>query len=195
MAPPGLPPALPQVLPPSSPTGGLPGARGEQAPAVADCPAALAGKARCYTGQDGNGAHYALAVPARWNGSLVVHAHGGPDLGDASDPARSTEDLERWAVMVEEGYAWAGSSYRRGGYGTRMAAADTESVRRVFVDRIGKPDRTCVHGQSGVPAVPVRLPSAAPAGRARLARHDGDAGAGLEPDRRGGHRPQRPSAS
>ncbi|CAM5346777.1 Alpha/beta hydrolase OS=Streptomyces griseus subsp. griseus (strain JCM 4626 / NBRC) OX=455632 GN=SGR_1156 PE=4 SV=1 [Streptomyces griseus subsp. griseus] len=57
------------------------------APAVADCPEVLAGKARCYTGQDGNGAHYALAVPIRWNGSLVVHAHGGPDLGDASDPA------------------------------------------------------------------------------------------------------------
>ncbi|MFF0192591.1 hypothetical protein OHA57_32315 [Streptomyces anulatus] len=118
------------------------------APVVADCPAELAGKARCYTGQDGNGAHYALAVPVRWNGSLVVHAHGGPDLGDASDPARSTEDLERWAVMVEEGYAWAGSSYRRGGYGTRMAAADTESVRRVFLDRFGKPERTYVHGQS-----------------------------------------------
>ncbi|MFE2973171.1 alpha/beta hydrolase family protein [Streptomyces sp. NPDC059258] len=118
------------------------------APVTAACPEALAGKARCYTGQDGNRAHYALAVPLRWNGSLVVHAHGGPDLGDASDPARSTEDLERWAVMVEEGYAWAGSSYRRGGYGTRMAAADTESVRRVFVDRFGKPERTYLHGQS-----------------------------------------------
>ncbi len=98
---------------------------------AADCPSVLAGKARCYTGRDAQGAHYAIAVPTRWNGSLVVHAHGGPDLGEASDPARSTGDLERWAVMVKEGYAWAGSSYRRGGYGTRMAAADTESVHRV----------------------------------------------------------------
>ncbi|MFD4594470.1 alpha/beta hydrolase [Streptomyces rubiginosohelvolus] len=137
----GRAPAAP--APAGSPTGS-PAA----APVAADCPEALAGKARCYTGQDGNGAHYALAVPTRWNGSLVVHAHGGPDLGDASDPARSTKDLERWAVMVEEGYAWAGSSYRRGGYGTRMAAADTESVRRVFVDRFGKPGRTYLHGQS-----------------------------------------------
>lgn len=118
------------------------------APVAADCPEELAGKARCYTGRDENGAHYALAVPIRWNGSLVVHAHGGPDLGDASDPARSVEDLGRWAVMVQEGYAWAGSSYRRGGYGTRMAAADTESVRRVFTDRFGKPGRTYLHGQS-----------------------------------------------
>ncbi|RKR86434.1 hypothetical protein BDK92_0660 [Micromonospora pisi] len=117
-------------------------------PAPATCPANLATKATCYTGQDGNGAYYTIAVPTRWNGSLVVHAHGGPDLGDASDPARSTEDLERWAVMVDEGYAWAGSSYRRGGYGTAMAAADTENLRRLFVTEFGKPKRTYAHGQS-----------------------------------------------
>ncbi|MCQ4200502.1 DUF6351 family protein [Streptomyces sp. NPDC060311] len=117
-------------------------------PVAADCPPALAKKATCYTGRDTNGAHYAMAVPHRWNGSLVVHAHGGPGLGDASDPARSTEDLERWAVMVDQGYAWAGSSYRRGGYGARMAAADTENVRRLFTDRFGRPEHTYLHGQS-----------------------------------------------
>ncbi|MFK4687326.1 hypothetical protein [Streptomyces pristinaespiralis] len=117
-------------------------------PAPAVCPAELAEKATCYSGQDANGAHYTFAIPARWNGSLVVHAHGGPDLGAASDPGRSGEDLQRWAVMVDEGYAWAGSSYRRGGYGTRMAAADTENVRRLFVDTFGRPQRTYVHGQS-----------------------------------------------
>ena len=117
-------------------------------PAPAPCPDEIAGIADCYTGQDANGAHYAMAVPKQWNGDLVVHAHGGPDLGDASDPTRSVEDLGRWSVMVEEGYAWAGSSYRRGGYGVRMAAADTESVRRLFVDEFGQPGRTLLHGQS-----------------------------------------------
>ncbi|AXL92611.1 hypothetical protein C4J65_33285 [Streptomyces sp. CB09001] len=117
-------------------------------PSAADCPPALAEKATCYTGREADGAYYTMAVPHRWNGSLVVHAHGGPDLGDASDPARSTEDLERWAVMVDQGYAWAGSSYRRGGYGARMAAADTESVRRLFTDRFGRPEHTYLHGQS-----------------------------------------------
>ncbi|MEU6345177.1 hypothetical protein ABZ883_29990 [Streptomyces sp. NPDC046977] len=117
-------------------------------PAPAPCPANLAAEATCYRGQDANGAFYAMAVPHDWNGSLVVHAHGGPDLGDTSDPERSTGDLERWSVMVNEGYAWAGSSYRRGGYGTRMAVADTENVRRLFVARFGTPRRTFVHGQS-----------------------------------------------
>ncbi|MFF4273423.1 hypothetical protein [Streptomyces sp. NPDC001536] len=117
-------------------------------PAPISCPVNLAEKATCYTGQDANGAFYAIAVPKRWNGSLVVHAHGGPDLGEGSDPERSLGDLERWSVMVDQGYAWAGSSYRRGGYGTRMAAADTENVRRLFVDEFGRPRRTFVHGQS-----------------------------------------------
>ncbi|MFJ7074268.1 hypothetical protein [Streptomyces sp. NPDC098781] len=128
---------------------GASNARGESAePALAECPADLVGKADCYTGRDAAGAYYAMAVPADWNGSLVVHSHGGPDLGAESDPARSLDDLGRWSVMVKEGYAWAGSSYRRGGYGTRMAAADTESVRRLFVEEFGKPRRTYAHGQS-----------------------------------------------
>lgn len=128
---------------------GASNARGETAgPARAECPVGLAGEATCYTGRDAGGAHYAIAVPSDWNGSLVVHAHGGPDLGAESDPTRSLDDLGRWSVMVKEGYAWAGSSYRRGGYGTRMAAADTESVRRLFVGEFGKPRRTYVHGQS-----------------------------------------------
>src|SRR5690606_41904699 len=77
-------------------------------PTVADCPADIADLATCYGGQDVNGAYYAIAVPHEWNGSLVMHAHGGPDLEpEGSDPERSVDDLERWTVMVEEGYAWA----------------------------------------------------------------------------------------
>ena len=130
--------------------GGISPARAatEAPPAKVSCPSSLEEKATCYTGQDANGAFYAIAVPKRWNGSLVVHAHGGPDLGEGSDPERSLGDLERWSVMVDQGYAWAGSSYRRGGYGTRMAAADTENVRRLFVEEFGHPQRTLVHGQS-----------------------------------------------
>ncbi|EPH39727.1 hypothetical protein ABT390_22500 [Streptomyces aurantiacus] len=119
-----------------------------EAPQPADCPASVGTKADCYTGRDSSGAYYAIAVPKNWNGSLVVHAHGGPDLGAESDPRRSVEDLGRWSVMVDQGYAWAGSSYRRGGYGTRMAAADTESLRRLFVREFRKPRKTYLHGQS-----------------------------------------------
>lgn len=122
---------------------------GNARPTVTDCPADIADLATCYRGQDVNGAYYAIAVPHEWNGSLVMHAHGGPDLEpEGSDPERSVDDLERWTVMVEEGYAWAGSSYRRGGYGVRMAAEDTETLRQLYVDHFGQPRRTFVHGQS-----------------------------------------------
>ncbi|WP_197289393.1 hypothetical protein [Saccharothrix sp. NRRL B-16348] len=122
------------------------------APATADtgqvpCPARLPAGATCYGGQDANGAFYAFAIPADWNGSLVVHAHGGPDLA-APTADRPAEDLDRWAVAVHEGYALAGSSYRRGGYGTRMGAADTEHARELFARRFGEPRKTFLHGQS-----------------------------------------------
>ncbi|WP_051570916.1 alpha/beta hydrolase [Cryptosporangium arvum] len=110
------------------------------------CPAPLAGRATCYTGQDARGAYYAIAVPERWNGSLIVYAHGGPGFTTAAeDPAG---DLASWSALVDHGYAWVGSSYRRGGYGVRMAAADTESARRRFTETVGRPSRTYLHGQS-----------------------------------------------
>ncbi|MEU0127969.1 hypothetical protein [Streptomyces sp. NPDC006289] len=125
-----------------------PSAAAVGAPAPTPCPAELTAGARCYSGQDAHGAHYTVAVPREWNGTLVLHAHGGPDLGAESDPRRSSDDLARWSVMVDQGYAWAGSAYRRGGYGTRMAASDTESLRRLFTKEFGRPATTLVHGQS-----------------------------------------------
>ena len=140
-----------------APVAGLPPAAASSSPAPVTCPETLGDVATCYTGQDDNGAYYAIAVPHDWQGDLVVHAHGGPDLGDASDPERSLEDLERWSVMVEEGYAWAASAYRRGGYGVRMAVADTESVRQLFVEEFGAPGLTLAHGQSWGGNVAARL--------------------------------------
>lgn len=112
-----------------------------------DCPESLPAGTDCYSGIQPSGAYYSIAVPDDWNGGLVVHAHGGPGLGDA-DPDRTGDDLDRWSVMVSEGYAWVASSYRRGGYGAQMAAADTEQARQLFVDAFGEPATTILHGQS-----------------------------------------------
>lgn len=114
---------------------------------VRACPAALPRDARCYAGRDPNGAFYWIAMPARWSGVLMVHAHGGPrtKAPEIDDPV---EDLERFAFMVKEGHAWAGSTYRRGGYGVRMAAEDTDALRRLVWSRFGRPRRTILHGQS-----------------------------------------------
>ena len=117
------------------------------APAPAACPAPVPSSARCFTGEDGAGAFYWIAIPRDWNRVLVMHAHGGPETGPPQSE-RSRKDLERWAVTVKAGYAWAGSTYRRGGYGVTMAAEDTERLRRLFVSHFGAPRRTLLHGQS-----------------------------------------------
>ncbi|QND52867.1 alpha/beta hydrolase [Phyllobacterium sp. 628] len=113
----------------------------------AQCPAKLPADTDCYSGQDKNGAFYWIARPKNWNGILVLHTHGGPRLSrpNIDDPV---EDLERFAVTVSEGYAWAGSSYRREGYGVRMAAEDTENLRLIAWDKLGRPRLTLLHGQS-----------------------------------------------
>ena len=118
-------------------------------PQLQACPAEVPAGARCYTGDDGRGAFYRIAIPANWDKQvLVMHAHGGPaDTGPAK-AERSEQDLKRWAVTVKAGYAWAGSSYRRGGYGVTMAAEDTERLRQIFVQHFGAARRTLLHGQS-----------------------------------------------
>lgn len=119
------------------------------APKEAACPKEVPAGAKCYTGEDTVGSYYWIAIPAGWNRNvLVMHAHGGPaDTGPAR-PERSLEDLQRWAITVKAGHAWAGSTYRRGGYGVTMAAQDTERLRQIFVRHFGEPRRTLLHGQS-----------------------------------------------
>lgn len=121
----------------------------QPAPQPQACPPEVPAGARCYTGEDGNGAFYWIAIPAQWNqGVLVMHAHGGPADTGPAELKRSEEDLKRWAVTVKAGHAWAGSSYGRGGYGVTMAADDTERLRQIFVRHFGQPRRTLLHGQS-----------------------------------------------
>lgn len=127
--------------------GVLPASAQAIAPEPAECPASLPEGTTCSSGRSADGAWFWIARPSDWNGTLIVHAHGGPRT---AEPGRNdpVEDLERFSVMVSEGYAWAGSTYRRGGYGVRMAARDTDDLRRIVWDAFGKPKRTLLHGQS-----------------------------------------------
>jgi len=126
------------------------------------CPAALPAASRCLTGRDEAGAYYWIAVPPAWNGVLVLHAHGGPELGEPRAD-RTEQDLKRWAVMLKAGYAWAGSSYRQGGVAVRAAGEDTERLRGIFVTNVGKPRITILHGQSWGASVAAKAAEAYPA--------------------------------
>ena len=116
-------------------------------PQAQACPQGVPDGARCLRGQDSASAHYLIVMPQQWSGVLVVHAHGGPALGPPQ-ATRADEDIQRWAITVREGHAWAGSVFRQGGFAVTTAAEDTERVRRIFVDHVAKPRRTLLHGQS-----------------------------------------------
>lgn len=113
---------------------------------VVTCPRPLDVAARCYEGRDASGAAFAIAIPEKWNRALVIYGHGGPSLR-APDPERVRQSLDRWSFVVKAGYAWAGTSYARGGYGVRSAAEDLERLRGVFVAAFGAPRRALLHGE------------------------------------------------
>lgn len=119
----------------------------EPAPVAAPCPKGTPEGARCLRGQDSARAHYLIVMPAQWSGVLVVHAHGGPTLGEPK-ASRADEDIARWAITVRLGHAWAASVFRQGGVAVGSAAEDTERVRRIFVQHVAQPRRTLLHGQS-----------------------------------------------
>lgn len=68
----------------------------EAPPPQVACPAGVPAGVQCWRGQDSAGSHYLLAKPAPWSGVLVVHAHGGPALGEPK-ASRADEDIQRWA--------------------------------------------------------------------------------------------------
>ena len=134
----------------------------EAAPAAAPCPAGVPAGARCLRGQDSAQSHYLIVLPEKWSGVLVVHAHGGPNLGPPQ-ASRADEDIRRWAITVREGHAWAGSVFRQGGFAVTTAAEDTERVRRIFIDHVAQPRRTLLHGQSWGAMVATRAAELFPA--------------------------------
>ena len=111
------------------------------------CPDAVAAVATCYGAKLETGAYLLAAMPNSWNGNLIVFAHGGPSVAAPAEDD-SKDDLAKYSIGVKMGFAWIASTYRKEGYGVQMAADDTDDARKFFIDRIGKPKRTILHGAS-----------------------------------------------
>jgi pimeloyl-ACP methyl ester carboxylesterase len=88
-----------------------------------------------------------IASPARWNGDLLILAHGyAPPTAPLSVgfDANSTPYRE----LLDQGWMVAATSYRRNGTIIRDAAEDVELLRRHVASRFGRPQRTFVLGWS-----------------------------------------------
>jgi hypothetical protein len=94
-----------------------------------------------------NGAPYRIRVPANWNGTLLVFAHGYRDKADHpgevdnrnADIAPSPA-LE--APLLAQGFALAGSAYRDNGWEIEGGIQDTKDLAVLFREIVAKPDRT-----------------------------------------------------
>ena len=74
------------------------------------------------------GAAYRVEIPVNWNGRLVMWAHGfrgeGPNLTVDNPPFRRH--------LIQQGYAWAASSYSKNFYDVRVGVEDTNALALAF---------------------------------------------------------------
>lgn len=94
-----------------------------------------------------NGANYRITVPAAWNGTLLLYAHGYRDKADhpgevdnvnpdiAPSPALA-------GALLAQGYALAGTAYQDNGWAVAEGSQDVRVLASYFRDHVAKPDRT-----------------------------------------------------
>src|SRR5262247_4339785 len=99
--------------------------------------------ATAYWGVQG-GAGFRAEVPANWNGSLVIWAHGfrgaGLELTVDNHPLR--------ALLIPLGFAWAASSYSRNDYDVASGVQSTNQLLQRLNGLIGNPDKVYMTGAS-----------------------------------------------
>ena len=116
-----------------------------QAKPPADGPIELTGELK--------GAPYEIRVPAEWNGTLAVYAHG---YSDAADHPGETENRTPQAFvndvveqqMLAAGYAVAGSAYASNGWAVADAIQDTKRLVNHFRAVVGQPEQVILVGFS-----------------------------------------------
>jgi hypothetical protein len=92
-----------------------------------------------------DGAAWRIEVPNHWNGDLVLHAHGYRGTGTTvwvDNPALR-------AHFVEQGFAWAASSYQTNGYDVGQGVLDTHALLDLFSRVTGdRPHQVLITGPS-----------------------------------------------
>lgn len=77
-----------------------------------------------------NGAAYRVEVPINWNGKLVMYAHGFRNNTETTPLFVSNPSIRRH--LIQNGYAWAASSYSTNYYDVRAGVEDTNALALEF---------------------------------------------------------------
>ncbi|TNH29977.1 hypothetical protein FHG89_09925 [Micromonospora orduensis] len=141
----GLAGAAPAAAAGRDPGGGqpLPGYTIENPPLA---PLVVAGRPTTVRQGVHRHAGYIIEVPTRWNGDLVLWAHGYRGQGTVLSPEPPAFELRQ--RLLEQGYAWASSSYDRNGFDIRSGVLGTRDLADHFGRTVRKPHRTYLAGVS-----------------------------------------------
>ena len=101
--------------------------------------------AQRWSGIRPNGASYRIEVPAAWNGRLVMYAHGY--RGEGSELTVGNPSIRQW--LLDNGYAWAASSYSTNFYDVRTGVEDTNELALAFTDITGLAETGSLRALSG----------------------------------------------
>ena len=101
------------------------------------------------------GVKYEIEMPRTWNGTLLLFSHGyrpaqpaPPDFAPVQTDAQDAPTAAVATALLAKGYALAGSAYASNGWGVADGVTAGEQLHAFFVQKVGKPDRTYVWGES-----------------------------------------------
>lgn len=92
------------------------------------------------------GARYAVAVPAKWNHTLLLVAH---DYRPESAPLQADLRLDDpvYGPLIQDGWMVASTSFRRNGIVVRDAIEDLDALRDVLIEAHGRPSQALLVGE------------------------------------------------
>ncbi|WP_246108046.1 hypothetical protein [Saccharothrix saharensis] len=91
-------------------------------------------------------AAYTIEVPPRWNGRLVLWAHGYRGASTVLTVDPPAYGLRQ--KLLDQGFAWAASSYYANGYDVEAGVLGTHALAEHFRKLVGKPRDTFIVGVS-----------------------------------------------
>ena len=98
-----------------------------------------------YQGIFGHAA-FDIEVPPNWNGDLAMYAHGYRGQGNVLTVDPPPFGLRQ--RLVDQGYAWAASSYYDNGYDVQAGVLSTHDLTEHFEDLVDPADRVYLIGVS-----------------------------------------------
>ncbi len=92
-----------------------------------------------------DGVPYRILVPADWNGTLLVYAHGYNEGVTPPLLAPQAQDVDR---LVKQGFALAASRFAGSGWNVKEGMQNTVALTAAFRDLVGPPVKTVLWGRS-----------------------------------------------